>query len=160
SSVHGFPSTGRSVASGALITLPAPSQRFCWQSCGVCVEVAVPAGVNVKPQTPIASHARALQSVSWPPQSAAVGQPTQSPLPLQTRLLLAPHFAPAVFGGFEGTPPAHRSSVQSLPSLGTSVSSVAVLVFPWPSHTIAWQSPAVCVASGVPSGTGAVPHFP
>src|SRR5262249_27660083 len=93
-----------------------------------------------------------------PGQSAATAQPTQAPLPSQRSLL--PHIVPAFDGGFDATPPVHTSSVQSLPSLGTSVSSLTVLVFPAPSHCTDLHSPPVCVASGVPSATGAVPHLP
>jgi hypothetical protein len=52
------------------------------------------------------------------------------------------------------------STVQGLPSSGTSVSSGAGVVPPLPSHTSCWQSPAVCVARTVPCGAATTPHTP
>jgi hypothetical protein len=49
--------------STTFVTLPMPSHTFLWQVPGVCMEVGVPAMVNVAPHTP-AMHARFLQSVS------------------------------------------------------------------------------------------------
>src|SRR5262245_4210672 len=131
SSVQSSPSTGTSVFSGTSTALPEPSQRFSLQSPVVCAVVGVPIAVKLVPQTP-AVHVRAWQSSSMPGQSEGIAHPTQEPAPSQTTAV--PQEAPAAVGGFDGTPAVHTSSVQGLPSSGTSVSSSASCAIPAPSH--------------------------
>jgi len=71
SAVHTLPSTGKSVSSAALTTLPAPSQTLTRQSPAVCGGAGVPAAAKATPHTP-ASHVRVAQVVSVPGQSLAV----------------------------------------------------------------------------------------
>jgi hypothetical protein len=70
SSVHALPSTGTSVSSTTAVTAPEPSHTFLRQSPGVWAVVVEPDGLCDHPHVP-ETHARLLQSVSAPGQSAA-----------------------------------------------------------------------------------------
>jgi len=73
SSVHCWPSLGKSALSTAGWIPPAPSHSFRWQSPGICDDVGVPAGWKLNPQTPL-MQVRLWQSVSTPGQEAGVTQ--------------------------------------------------------------------------------------
>lgn len=86
------------------------------------------------------------------PHGAHVPLPSQTPLPDP-----AEQAVPAALGVWLGTPAVQMSFVHALPSTGRSVLSVIVVVPPEPSHTVARQSPGVCVA-GVPEGAFVAPQ--
>ena len=112
--------------------------------------VGVPAAVLLKPQR-LLIQVRTRHAVSCPGQSAAITHSPQAPLPSQMRPP-GPQTVPTGDTGFEGVPAVHTSSVQALLSLGTSVLSVALTTVPAPSHSLARQSPAVCIGVRVPAG--------
>ncbi len=121
-----------------------------------CVATTVPAGWKARAQAP-PTQVRDWHAVSIPGQSVGALQPMQAPAASQTRP--PPQEVPWGNTGLEGTPATQASVVQALPSLGTSVSSTALVTPPLPSQTSAWQSPGVCVAVGFPAATIAVPHL-
>ena len=146
--VHSMPSSQTSVSSATDCTSPKPSHWFFRQSPVVCEATGAPTGMIFTPHLP-SSQVSCLHSVLSPAQSFSVRHSAQPPLPSQS----APpseHAPPAATGGFEATPAVHTSSVHSLPSTGRSASSTTSVTTPAPSHCFAWQSPAVCFASGVP----------
>ncbi len=154
---HWLVLTGMSLLSTAFTMWPAPSHWFWWQSPGVCAVVCLPAGANEKPHMPVV-QVRVWHSVSVPGQSPAATQPTHIPPALQRRPF--PQLVPAVTGGLEGTPLVHTAVVQGLLLVGRSVSSTTSVMLPAPSHSLLWQSPAVCADVGVPAATNTVPHTP
>ena len=84
SDVHWKPSsTGVSVLSGMLMTLPTALHWSFWQSPAVWFGSAVPVGAKPVPHT-LLMHVRNLHVVSVPAQSVATLQPTQPPVELQT----------------------------------------------------------------------------
>src|SRR5262245_61672803 len=111
-------------------------------------------------------HVSGTQRLAWQPVIATV----QSPLTLHSTHWPAlgpatsPHtlpppslHAPAA-GLCTAVPPEQLSLVHTVPSLGTSLSSLFVVVLPAPSQTTTRQSPAVCVPDGMPAATGSVPQ--
>src|SRR5262245_13751438 len=64
----------------------------------------------------------------------------------------------AAMGACEGTPAAHRSCVQALPSSGTSLSSGDTRGLPWPSHSLTLQSPATCTGVSMPAALFRMPQ--
>ncbi len=161
SCVHWLPSMKTSVSSTAGVMPPLPSQTLWWQSPAVWAAIAVPAGVGTTLQIPSALHARVWHSVSGPPgQSLAELQPTHAPAPSQNEPPLSLHGVPCVSGMCVGAFPVHRSCVHPLASIGRSVGSVTVTMFPVASHWLRWQSPAVCVETAAPLAARLSPHTP
>jgi hypothetical protein len=88
SAVHTLPSTGLSVSSETVFSLPPlPSQTIFLQSPAACEETGVPSGVKVKPHTPCAQD-RFWHSVSIPGHSSGAVQPPPLLLLLAALLLL------------------------------------------------------------------------
>jgi hypothetical protein len=82
-----------------------------------------------------------------------------------TQFLLPSHLMPpdehGVFSGaagFDGVPEVHTSSVQALPSTGTSESKLTVSTAPEPLHWFCLQSPAVWLLTGVPAAVFVEPQ--
>src|SRR5690349_24830234 len=87
------------------------------------------------------------------PQSVACAQSdpvaaTQPPLVSQTRFV--PHDVPTGSNGLDGTPPVQMFAVHGLLSSGRSSSKGFFVSLPLPSQISSWQSPGVCLVSGVP----------
>jgi hypothetical protein len=57
-----------------------------------------------------------------------------------------------------GAPAVQTSAVQPLPSTGTSPLSTAFVTPPAPSHSSAWQSPAICIETSCPAGVKPMSH--
>jgi hypothetical protein len=70
------------------------------------------------------------------------------------------HVVPTGNGGFDGTPLVQISFVHWLGSTGRSALSLTVTVEPEPLHWFFLQSPAVCIATGVPAAVFETPHEP
>ena len=85
---------------------------------------------------------------------------TQSPSPLQTAPPMVQGL-PELAAGLDGTPLVQTSDVHSMPSTGTSASSIWVVWPPLPSHTSSMQSCSVCCPAGrgVPTWLGLVVHW-
>jgi hypothetical protein len=71
-----------------------------------------------------------------------------------------PHAIPASCGGSEGSPSAHVAWTHGFVVAGTSLLSTSSNTSPLPSHAVTLQSPAVCVSTAVPRGTGVSLHAP
>src|SRR5690242_18392300 len=91
------------------------------------------------------------------PQSAAVLQPTQAPVPLQIRLV--PQAVPVATFGFVGRPAVQTSVVQALPSTGRSRSSLTTSALPL-MQIVFLQSPLVWAETAIPLGVSAMPQVP
>src|SRR5688572_6192720 len=73
-------------------------------------------------------------------------------VPVASQKVPVPQAVPKGWFVCVGTPPTQESAVQALLSSGVSRSSMTVMVFPAPSHSASWQSPAVCIWRGVSAG--------
>jgi hypothetical protein len=119
------------------------------------------------------------QVVGVQPQTIAVPPPPQVCGSVQSALLMQPHWPcglhtkPPVEVGVghvmpalmvvDGTPPVQWPVWQSLGNVGRSASSATIMVPPLPSHTIFWQSPAICagfVVVAVPAAVFVVVQLP
>src|SRR5262245_10288607 len=156
--VHWLVSTGLSVSSLTVWGWPLPSHWTTLQSLAICIAAgsAVPTAVLVTPHVPFVQVC-AWQKVSVP-QLAAVTQPTQAPLPLHIRFV--PQTVPVDRFGFRFASFLQTSPVQAFLSTGWSVSSMAVMVSPLPSHWNTLQSPVVWLVIAVPAAMLVMPQAP
>ena len=114
-------------------------------------------GAKAWPQTPAALQVRVWHSSFGGSAVQPLGtrHSTHTLELLHKPAALGPQELPYAFGGFDGSPAEHRSSVQSLPSTGTSRSSFCVYDPVCPSQNTRWQSPSTCKLGGtaMPAGT-------
>jgi hypothetical protein len=125
--VQSFPSSaGTSPFASVGTTLPAPSHWFTLQSPGVCLVAGLPAATKVIAHA-LFVQVRTEQSASMPGHWLATLQATHDADAEQNDPPFWLHAVSTDFGGWDGTPLVHTSSVHWLPSSeGTSVSSATV----------------------------------
>src|SRR5262249_8569516 len=124
----------------------------------------VPSLLGVVPHIPCASQVASRQGFVGVPQSAAVVQPTHTPLPSHLSAPPPSAFTPqAVLTGssvWTRLPAEQLSWVRAWPSSSRPSWSFPVGVPPLPLHSTFLQSPIVCEETAVPCAVLAKPHTP